>query len=46
VRVPKLSLERIRTISPPPPLDVQKEIVAEIESYQKVINGARAILDH
>ena len=31
---------------PLPPLEVQKEIVAEIESYQKVINGARAVLDH
>ncbi len=31
---------------PLPPLEVQKEIVAEIEGYQKVINGARAILDH
>lgn len=31
---------------PLPPLDVQKEIVAEIEGYQKVINGARAVLDH
>ena len=29
-----------------PPLEVQKEIVAEIEGYQKVINGARAVLDH
>ena len=28
------------------PLEVQKEIVAEIEGYQKVINGARAVLDH
>ena len=26
---------------PLPPLEVQKEIVAEIEGYQKVINGAR-----
>jgi len=25
---------------------VQKEIVAEIEAYQKVIDGARAVLDH
>jgi len=25
---------------------VQKEIVAEIEGYQKVIDGARAVLDH
>ena len=31
---------------PLPPLDVQKEIVAEIEGYQKVIDGARAVLDH
>jgi len=31
---------------PLPPLPVQKEIVAEIEGYQKVINGARAVLDH
>ncbi|MGZ8193523.1 MAG: restriction endonuclease subunit S, partial [Methylobacter sp.] len=47
VGVPKLSLERIKTIRIPlPPLDVQKEIVAEIEDYQKVINGARAVLDN
>jgi type I restriction enzyme M protein len=31
---------------PLPPLEVQKEIVAEIEGYQKVINGARAVLDY
>ena len=31
---------------PLPPLEVQKEIVAEIEGYQKVINGARAVLHH
>lgn len=31
---------------PLPPLEVQKEIVAEVEGYQKVINGARAVLDH
>ena len=31
---------------PLPPLEVQKEIVVEIEDYQKVINGARAVLDH
>jgi type I restriction enzyme M protein len=29
-----------------PPLDVQKEIVAEINGYQKVIDGARAVLDN
>ena len=31
---------------PIPPLEVQKEIVAEIEGYQKVIDGARAVVDH
>jgi type I restriction enzyme M protein len=31
---------------PLPPLEVQKEIVAEIEGYQKVIGGARAVCDN
>ena len=31
---------------PLPPLEVQKEIVAEIEGYQRVIDGARAVLDN
>ena len=31
---------------PLPPLNVQQEIVAEIESYQKVIDGARAVVDN
>jgi type I restriction enzyme M protein len=31
---------------PLPPLEMQKEIVAEIEGYQKVIDGARAVLDN
>ena len=31
---------------PLPPLEVQKEIVAEIERFQKVIDGARAVLDN
>jgi type I restriction enzyme M protein len=31
---------------PLPPLEVQKEFVAEIEGYQKVINGARAVIDN
>lgn len=37
-------VERIQI--PLPPLDTQKEIVAEIESYQKIINGARAVIDN
>ena len=31
---------------PLPPLEVQQEIVAEIEAYQKVIDGARAVIDN
>jgi len=31
---------------PLPPLEVQQEIVAEIEGCQKVIDGARAVLDN
>ena len=31
---------------PVPPLEVQKEIVAEIESYQKIIDGARAVVEN
>ena len=31
---------------PLPPLKVQQEIVAEIEGYQKVIKGARAVLEN
>ena len=31
---------------PIPPLEVQREIVAEIEGYQKVIDGARAVVEN
>jgi len=31
---------------PLPPLEIQKEIVAEIESYQKIIDGARAVVEN
>ncbi len=31
---------------PLPPLEVQQAIVAEIEGYQKVIDGARAVVDN
>jgi len=43
-RVPRDFVEDFQV--PLLPLEVQKEIVAEIEGYQKVINGARAVLDH
>ncbi|MES2228594.1 MAG: N-6 DNA methylase [Pseudomonadota bacterium] len=41
-----ISLEFGGITIPLPPLELQKEIVAEIEGYQKIINGARAVLDH
>jgi type I restriction enzyme M protein len=31
---------------PLPPIAIQQEIVTEIEGYQKVINGARAVIDN
>ena len=31
---------------PFPPIEVQKEIVAELESYQKIIDGAKQIVDN
>jgi len=31
---------------PLPPIEVQREIVAEIEGYQKIINGARQVVDN
>ena len=31
---------------PLPPLEVQREIVSEIEGYQRVIDGARAVVDN
>ncbi len=43
-RVPKGYVEQFQI--PLPPLEVQKEFVAEIEGYQKVIDGARAVLDN
>jgi type I restriction enzyme M protein len=43
-RVPRDYVENFQI--PLPPLEVQQEIVAEIEGYQKIINGARVVLDH
>ena len=31
---------------PLPPLEVQRELVAEIEGYQRVMDGARAVIDN
>ena len=47
VTVPKLNQAKLRSIRIPlPPLEVQREIVAEIEAYQRVIDGARAVIDN
>lgn len=41
-----LNIPILKTIRVPlPPLEVQQQIVAEIEGYQKVIDGARQVLD-
>ena len=42
-RVPRKFIDEFEI--PLPPLEVQQEIVAEIEGYQKVIDGARAVID-
>ena len=45
--VPKLNQANLRAIPLPlPPLEVQREIVAEIEGYQRVIDGARAVVEN
>jgi type I restriction enzyme M protein len=45
VTVPKLNQANLREIPIPlPPLEEQRRIVAEIEGYQKVLDGARQIL--
>jgi len=47
VTVPKLNQEKLRAIKIPlPPLEVQREIVAEIEGYQKLIDGARQVVEN
>jgi len=43
-RIPRSYIENFQI--PLPPLEVQKEIVAEIEGYQKIIDGARQIVDN
>ncbi len=44
---PSLRLKELGNIEIPlPPLEVQREIVAEIEGYQRVIDGARAVVEN
>ena len=43
----ELSTSNFRTLQIPlPPLSVQEEIVAEIEGYQKIIDGAKQIVEN
>jgi len=47
VTVPKLTQKKMNEITIPlPPLDVQQAIVDEIEGYQKVIDGARQVVEN
>jgi type I restriction enzyme M protein len=44
---PSLRLEQIADLEiPVPPVEAQRQIVTEIDSYQKVIDGARQIVDN
>ena len=43
-RVPREFVKQFQI--PLPPLEAQKEIVAEVEGYQKVIDGARAVVEN
>lgn len=45
--IPQLTIPMIRDEEIPlPPLSIQEEIVAEIESYQKIIDGAKMVVDN
>lgn len=45
--VNNLNSELVRKVKIPlPPLDLQREISAEIEGYQKIIDGARAVINN
>lgn len=44
---PKLNQQSLNSIEIPlPPLEIQQQIVAEIEGYQKIIDGAKQIVHH
>jgi type I restriction enzyme M protein len=46
-QLPRVGWQSFGAIQIPlPPLEVQREIVAEIEGYQKVIDGARSVLEN
>ncbi len=46
-QLPRIGWKSMARIQIPlPPLEVQEDIVAEIEGYQKVIDGARAVIEN
>ena len=46
-QLPRVGWDAIECLEIPlPPLEVQRELVAEIESYQRVMDGARAVVDN
>ena len=46
-QLPRISWTQFQGLTVPlPPLEVQREIVAEMEGYQKVIDGARAVVEN
>ena len=47
VTVPKLNQEKLRSIQIPlPHLEIQQEIVSQLESYQKIIDGAKQVVNN
>lgn len=47
VTVPKLNQQKLNSIKIPlPPLEVQRAIVAEIDGYQKIIDGAKQVVEN
>jgi len=47
VTVPKLNQEKMREIRVPlPPLEVQEQIVAELDSYGAIISGAKQVVEN
>jgi type I restriction enzyme M protein len=46
-QLPRVSFDYLKTLKIPlPPLSVQQEIVAEIAAYQKIIDGARQVVEN
>ena len=46
-QLPRINWQSLAAIEVPlPPLEVQREIVSEIEGYQRVIEGARAVVEN